>query len=436
MIGGVRNHPAAAPVEAIEHLGGPVPQTHVDADAILAGVRIIDCDAHFTEPPDLWSSRAPASRRDDVPVMRTVDGRSSWYLGGHVMAGIGGNTIEGDHQKRIGLFTIEDFDDVDPASWDVGERLNLLDKMGVFAQILYPNAMGFASNVMYGIDDVEQRNLIQGIYNDYLMDLQEASSGRLFPQAVLPTWDMDLTVREMTRLAERGARGYTISDKPHTVGLPDLDHDYFAPMWSLADELGCVLNFHIGSGGAARPINAVQAEAQRSGNPTTMSNPELYWESFGPQRRLALLATSFYMSNARIIANLCMSGMFDQYPNVKIASAESGIGWIPFILEALEYQLDEMVTEPAELAVQERRPTEYFRDHIYAMFWFERSAMKFIEDIGVNNVLIETDIPHPTCTYPGARERLAETVAGLDPYVRRRILQDNAAELYKIDLPD
>ena len=79
------------------------------------------------------------------------------------------------------------------------------------------------------------------------------------------------------------------------------------------------------------------------------ASSDIYWQSFGPQRRLAVLATQFYMSNVRIITNLCMSDLFDRYPNVKIVSAESGIGWVPFALEAMEYQLDEMVTDPAEV---------------------------------------------------------------------------------------
>ena len=62
------------------------------------------------------------------------------------------------------------------------------------------------------------------------------------------------------------------------------------------------------------------------------------------------MATQMYMSNVRIIVNLCMSDLFDRYPNLKVVSAESGIGWIPFILEAMEFQLDEMVTDPDEVA--------------------------------------------------------------------------------------
>jgi len=109
---------------------------------------------------------------------------------------------------------------------------------------------------------------------------------------------------------------------------------------------------------------------------------------------------------------------------------------VPFIIEAMEFQLDEMVTDPAEIALQKRRPREYFADHIYVSFWFERSGPKhLIEDIGVHNVLVETDVPHPTCIYPGARERLATALSHVDAYTRRRVLQDNAAELYNIPLP-
>ena len=33
-----------------------------------------------------------------------------------------------------------------------------------------------------------------------------------------------------------------------------------------------------------------------------------------------------------------MSGVLARYPKIKFVSVESGIGWIPFVLEALDYQ--------------------------------------------------------------------------------------------------
>jgi uncharacterized protein len=220
--------------------------------------------------------------------------------------------------------------------------------------------------------------------------------------------------------------GFTITDKPQLVGLPDLDAPYFAPMWAVANEAGCVINFHIGSGGA--PNMGKQS-------PVAAASSDIYWQSFGPQRRLAVLATQFYMSNVRIITNLIMSNLFDRYPNVKVVSAESGIGWVPFVLEACEYQLDEMVTDPTERSVQTRRPSEYFRSNIYVMSWFEKSAMKVLDDIGVDNVMLMTDIPHPTCLYPNSREYFAEVTKNLDPVTRRKIVQDNAARVYGVTIP-
>jgi predicted TIM-barrel fold metal-dependent hydrolase len=146
-------------------------------------------------------------------------------------------------------------------------------------------------------------------------------------------------------------------------------------------------------------------------------------------------AAQNYVSNIRIIVNLCMSNLFDRFPNLKIVSAESGIGWVPFLMEALEYQFDEMVVGSNEVSATERRPSEYFKDHLYVMFWFEKHApSNFLEAVGINNVLVETDVPHPTCLFPNPRDHFAKVLANVSPHARQRILQDNAAELYRIPL--
>ena len=307
-----------------------------------------------------------------------------------------------------------------------------MDTMGIYAAILYPNAVGFASNHIFAIEDIDVRTAVLEIYNDWLIDVQDESNSRLFPQAMLPIWDMDFTIAEMERLLRKGMKGFTLTDKPEMLGMPELIDPYFSPMWDLFNESEAVANFHISSG--ARREDGQNAQLVRAG--LVGGKNDKVWDFFGPQRRMAISATQAYMSNVRIISNLCMSDLFDRYPRVKIVSAESGIGWIPFVLEALEYQLDQMVTDPRERSLQKRRPTDYFRDHLYATFWFETAGpSKLMAEIGVGNVLIETDVPHPTCLYPGAREHFAEVMGQLAPDVRRRVLQDNAAELYKLPIP-
>jgi predicted TIM-barrel fold metal-dependent hydrolase len=399
----------------------------------LGDVYIIDCDAHLTEPSDLWSARVAPSLKNRMPIMKTVDGKTAWYLDDQLWASTGGNTIATDREKILGSHTVQPFERIDVSSWSVPERLSLMDSMGIYGQILYPNGIGFASNHIFAIEDHSIRTNVLQIYNDFLVDSQVESKDRLLPQALLPIWDIDLTVKEMTRLINRGIRGFTLSDKPELLGLPELIDPYFDPMWDLFNESRAVANFHIGAGNRREDMEALRGNVTQRQSSSVVSPA---WSNFGRQRKLAVVASQMYISNVRIIINLCMSNLFDRFPNVKVVSAESGIGWVPFVLESLEYQFDEMVTEESELKFAERRPTEYFRDHLYVMYWFEEiGATKLIEDIGVNNVLVETDVPHPTCLYPSPREHFTRVMAGLDVHTQRRVLQDNAAELYRITLP-
>jgi predicted TIM-barrel fold metal-dependent hydrolase len=408
--------------------------------ANLEDIRIVDCDSHWTEPADLWVSRAPRVWKDRVPVQRTVDGVTRWYLGDQVFASIGGNTIGLDAQKVLGVSTVQPFEAVHASAWSVPERLNLLDAMGIYAQVLYPNGIGFSSNHIFAIEDDAQRTAVLQTYNDFLIDIQSESGGRLFPQGVLPIWDMDLTIQEMKRLLDRGMTGFTISDKPELLGLAELPDPYFQPMWDLFQESGAVTNFHIGSGRRREEIQRTKDRIQgihdgRQGPavPALVADPG--WSSLPPQRYMVAHASQIYMSNVRIIVNLCVGNLFDRFPKLKIVSAESGIGWVPFILEALEYQYDEMLSRPEERQYAQRRPREYFRDHIYVMFWFEEVNAKMIEDVGVRNVLLETDVPHPTCLYPNPREHFTRILADLGQETQRRIMQENAAELYGILIP-
>jgi uncharacterized protein len=377
-----------------------------------------------------------------VPVQQTIDNVTSWNYLDESWSGTGGNVIaaKGGRTKVYGELSLQPFEMIDPAAWRVKDRLELLDEIGIYAQVLYPNGIGFSSNHIFAIEDLVDRAAILQIYNDYLVEVQDESKGRLFPQAMLPIWDMDLTAREMTRMLDKGITGFTLSDKPELMGLPELVEPYFEPMWDIFNESGAVANFHIGAGRRREDSIASQNQAGfRTGSASnapagTGGQPaNLAWQSLPRQRTLPVICAQIMMSNLRIIANLCMSDLFDRFPLVKIVSAESGIGWVPFLLETLEFQSSEMLTEPDALQYAKRRPTEYFHDHISVMFWFERSGPeKLIETIGVNNVLFESDIPHPTCFYPGLREHLLDVLKDVDPAVCRRVLQDNAAELYGV----
>ena len=65
----------------------------------LQGIKIVDCDTHITEAPDLFTSRAPARLKDKVPVVRRVNGVDRWFVGDRNFGTLGGNVIAHRQQQ-------------------------------------------------------------------------------------------------------------------------------------------------------------------------------------------------------------------------------------------------------------------------------------------------------------------------------------------------
>jgi predicted TIM-barrel fold metal-dependent hydrolase len=152
------------------------------------------------------------------------------------------------------------------------------------------------------------------------------------------------------------------------------------------------------------------------------------------------MGVSFFMANARTIAQLICGGICHRFPELNFVSVESGIGWIPFALAALDWQWQNCGVGK-EHPEYELLPSEYFRRQIYGCFWFERdTALSSIEQLGPDNILYETDYPHPTSMSPGPAsiaqrpdEYLRSVFSGVDTASMRKILHDNAARIYHLD---
>ena len=159
----------------------------------------------------------------------------------------------------------------------------------------------------------------------------------------------------------------------------------------------------------------------------------------GVHANYAMMGVSFFMSNAKTISQIICGGVCHRFPALNFVSVESGIGWIPYALEGLDWQWKNCGV-PGEHPEYDLLPSEYFRRQIYGCFWFERdSANHAIEQLGPDNVLYETDFPHPTSMSPGPAstavrpdEYLRTTFGDLDPMAARKILHDNAARIYHL----
>ncbi len=146
---------------------------------------------------------------------------------------------------------------------------------------------------------------------------------------------------------------------------------------------------------------------------------------------MTVMPADLFLSNGQTIANLIISGLLDRYPTIQFISSESGVGFIPFLLEALDYQYVEAGL--AATGMLELKPSEYFRRQIYTSFWFESKGLPHsVELLGDRNIMFETDFPHPACLYPDAGKKALERVAPLPEQSQRRLLFENALNLYKL----
>ena len=382
---------------------------------IFQGLKVIDTDTHWTEPPDFWAKNAPAKYKDRVPHIVRIDGADTWVIEKDTKwGGLGGSVVRKNGDKLAGTISDIRFENLHPAGSEVKARLALRDAEGITYQILYPNSVGFQGNRFMELKDTDFRLSCVQQYNTTIIELQQESGGRLLPQALVVTWDPDEMLKELKRCKDLGFTGVTVGDKPELLGVSDFTQPHWAPFWDFCNQSGLVINFHIGGSSA---IDA-------------FATP---WESYGVERSLALAATIFYMSNAATLGNLVFSELFDTYENVKIASVESGVGWIPFVLDALEYQMDEMI--PTEMVNVKGRPTDYFKKHIYACTWFEEQSLAAaLSVLGDDNIMYMSDFPHPTCLYPDALGRTARGLAKAPASTARKIMQDTPARVYGVKI--
>jgi predicted TIM-barrel fold metal-dependent hydrolase len=381
---------------------------------------IVDADTHLSEPWDLWTSRAPERFRDRVPQVREVDGALSWVFDGFkVGPAIAAAVVDRDMVKQLDvdfLFT-KRVDEVAAAASEVGPRLELMDEQGIWAHLVYPNTIGFGGQQLGQIGDLDLRNLTVTLYNDASADMQRESGNRLFPIGVVPWWDIDTAVKEIERIAELGLAGLNMVSDPHEYGLPDLSDPLWTPMFDAMEATGLPLNFHIGA------------------SPTQMNYyGTASWPSFDDGMKQALGSVMLYLGNARVLANFIYGGIFERHPTLKFVSVESGVSWLPFFLQALDYQLLE--TAPHRRRALSLKPSEYFRRQCAACFWFEDELLlPGIEYLGVDNCMFETDFPHPTCLYPDPLERALKVFEGADPVLKKKVFGANAARIYNLPVP-
>ena len=156
------------------------------------------------------------------------------------------------------------------------------------------------------------------------------------------------------------------------------------------------------------------------------------WDSHDDDTKLAIGGALLFIGNARVVVNMICSGMFDRYPDLKIVSVESGTGWIPFILEALDYEMDENAPQAKAAHVRCCRRSTSSRTSTpprgSSTATSRRSSARSARTTSCSRPTSRT----PRACTPTRSKTADHNLADLSVEVQRKILGENAAKLYRL----
>ena len=339
---------------------------------------LISSDSHVIEPEGLWKKQLPKAFQDRAP-------------------GFGGRR-KNDH----------------PGAMDKRERVKEMTADGVSAEVLYPTH-GLRA---LSLDVPPLEEACARVYNDWLIDYCQAAPDRLIGLAMLSMYNIEGAIQEMERCRKAGLRGTVIWQVP----APDLPFtsSHYDPFWAAAQDLDMPVNLHILSGHGE---GKVRAQIQITGQDHSSVMDQ---DRRSVNQRLTQIMDSLY--------DIIYAGVLERFPRLKIVLVESEIGWIPFVLEQWDYYYKRHGIDRSGLLIK-RPPSEYFHRQVYATFFNDAVGGHLLSWWGMDNCMWSNDYPHVNSTWPNSRQVVARDMGNLSAETRAKLLRENVAQLYNIDIP-
>jgi predicted TIM-barrel fold metal-dependent hydrolase len=381
-------------------------------------VSVIDTDSHVVEPTDLWTSRLASKWLDYAPHVVYDDAGQCdrWQMNGGWLTPVARYGHAGWREPAPACPPT--LAEADPASWNPVARLERMDEYGIAAQVLYPNLIAFETAEFLNIDP-EFALACTVAYNDFLTEFASTDPRRLIPIAMLPFWDIDAALVEMKRCKDAGHKGVLFGNRYERIGMPTFYDPHWEPLLARAEVFELSINFHIGF--SSKEAGSAQQN-----------------QNVGDAKQHARSVALTMLGQGQTIAEILTTGICDRHPTLNFVSVESGFGYLPYLLESLDWHFDNFGGYrefPDALP-----PSEYFRRQVYGSFWFETTTLPLLE-LYPDNFMFETDFPHPTSLSPGPAsnalppsKHIERYIAGLDAELVGKVLYENAARLYHVDL--
>ncbi len=375
---------------------------------------IFSGDSHVSEPPDLWNKRIVRKYAYRAPYVETreKDGKRQDFMiyegfpPHPVSIGLAAAAAGKDGDKSLFQVRANRYEDALPGGWDPVARLKDQDIDGVEGEVLHPT-LGFR---MFWLHDHGLQRAVFRAYNDWLAEYASHDRKRLVGLALISIHDIPKAIEEIRRAAKLGHRGLMIALSP-PAGQP-YSSPMYDPIWAEAQELGLPIVLHSITGSEESRLSIA------------------YWNP-----DMTIYPVVRHQEAERTLAHLLCSGVLERFPRLKFVSAENGIDWMPASLARMDRAMTfgtralQVEVWPTKLTM---KPSEYFRRQVFVGFIDEPEAVPMRREIGIDNLMWASDYPHFASTWPKSREFVTKATAGVDVAERKKLVRDNARQLFNV----
>jgi len=274
-----------------------------------------------------------------------------------------------------------------------------MDAMGLDYQVVFPTPM-----LLLGMHPQEEIEAALGrAYNRWLIERILPEDSRVKGLLYLPFNDPEACIKIVEDFADApGVIGFTICS---TRNKP-VHHNVYMKLYSMIEESGKPLAFHSGF---------------HWGDPSFLQL----------NRFISMHALSFVHYNLIHLTNWVINGLPERFPKLKLIWVESGLAWVPFLMQRLDH---EYMMRVSEAPLLKRLPSEYIREMYFTTQPLEKTNMKLLEGTldAINaetQLLFASDWPHWDFDPPSS----ITTIPFLSEQAKRNILGLNAARLFNLD---
>ncbi len=373
--------------------------------------RILSADSHIVEPADFWTRYIDADYAERAPRARTDENGDVEFIvdGDIVLGSVGAPSQAGVRFDDSANVTFEgSWDEVRPGCANPGPRLADMARDGIAGEVIFPT-LGAR---LYGIIDGGLRKACFKAGNDWLInDFCAADPSRFKGLALLDTDDVAGAVAELERCVAAGLAGGMIPTYPGEARPYNLAD--FEALWAAAQDLDVPLAFHIAATCAGPGQVSVFTSEWTAPDAAAYSATQDYWVR-------------------RSVGSMIFAGVFERFPGLRVAIVEHELAWAPYFLDKMDVTYRELSQTAPYRFKDGALPSDFFRSQIFLTFQEDKIGLDLLSAmIGTDTLMFGSDYPHAESTWPNSRRFLDDMLADVPRDVRRKLVCDNVAGLYK-----